>query len=140
MSDNQNSCSRPVRGKPPVGAVLERQDRQLRFAHLNRQQPDPGAAVGGLLREEFSRRCSVGSAWQRRVIALLEEHTGLELLPRISGVELRRGVLRLEVAEAAARYDLGLRWQQRLLEIVRSHLPAAGIHAVRFVIGGSGKA
>jgi hypothetical protein len=81
---------------------------------------------------EFRLRCC-GLAWKRRLVAVLEEHAGPELLSKVEGFEVRRGELRLETAEPAVRYELGLRWEQRLLAVLRTQLPSAGITAVRFV-------
>lgn len=113
---------------------VDPRDRKLYFAHLNRQRPERTEAVAGLVRAEFERRCR-GPAWKQRLMAVLEEHAGPGLLSRVQGLETRRGELRLEVSEAAVRYELGLRWEQRLLAVFKSRLPSAGITAVRFVAG-----
>ncbi len=109
-------------------------DRKLYFAHRNGQRAENAEAVCGLLRAEFERRCR-GVAWKQRLMEVLEEHAGPGLLSRVQGLEARRGELRLEVSEPAVRYELGLRWEQRLLALLRSRLPSAGITAVRFVPG-----
>jgi len=109
-------------------------DRKLYFAHRNGQRAERAEPICTLLQAEFERRCR-GPAWKQRLMAVLEEHAGPGLLSRVQGLETRRGELRLEVSEPAVRYELGLRWEQRLLAILRSRLPAAGITAVRFVPG-----
>ena len=93
--------------------------------------------VRGLLRAAFERHCK-GPAWRQQLMAVLEQHAGAGLLSKVQGVEARQGELRLEVSEAAVRYELRLRWEQRLLALLRSQLPAAGITAVRFVPGRCG--
>jgi hypothetical protein len=89
-------------------------------------------AIAGLAQNEFRLRCC-GPTWKRRLAAFLEEHAGPELMSKVEGFEVRRGELRLETAEPAVRYELGLRWEQRLLALLRTQLPSAGITAVRFV-------
>jgi hypothetical protein len=109
-------------------------DRKLFFAHLNGQRRERAEPIAGLVKAEFERRCR-GATGQQRLLALLEEHAGPGLLSRVQGLETRRGELRLEVSEPAVRYELGLRWEQRLLALLKSRLPSAGITAVRFVPG-----
>lgn len=128
---------RAARSNPAAEAVsipIDPVDRKLYFAHRNRQRRDPAEAVAGLVRLEFERRCC-GPAWKQQLLAVLEEHAGPGLTSRVQGLEARKGELRLEVAEPAVRYELGLRWEQRLLAVLRSQLPSAGITAVRFVAG-----
>ena len=127
-------ASDPGRAGRSVEAPADPRDRGLYFAHRNRQGAEPAEAVCGLVRAEFERRCR-GPAWKQRLLAVLEEHAGPGLLSSVQGLEARRGELRLEVSEPAVRYELGLRWEQRLLALLRSELPAAGITAVRFVPG-----
>ncbi|GMV96685.1 MAG: hypothetical protein AMXMBFR83_10470 [Phycisphaerae bacterium] len=140
MHDGRN---RPLVRHPRVPQPTGVSDRQLTFVHRNGQHALRVSPVGPEVRAEFARRCSDGPAWRRRLVAVIEEHAGPELLAKVAGVELRRGVLKLEVSDATVRYELGLRWQQRLLAILQAHLPAAGISGVRFVVGrsaGAGRA
>ncbi|HSW46001.1 MAG TPA: DciA family protein [Phycisphaerae bacterium] len=78
-----------------------------------------------------------GPAWRRRVLAVLCELGGEALMGRVSGASLRRGVLCLEVADAAALYDLRIRWEQCLLGVIQAEMPGAGVHTIRFVVRGS---
>lgn len=140
MNDERD---RPLAPLSRIPRPTDVSDRQMLFAHRNRQYALRASSIGAEVRAEFARRCSDGPAWRRRLVAVIEEHAGPELLTKVGGVELRRGVLRLEVADATVRYELGLRWQQRLLAILQAHLPAAGISGVRFVVGrsaGAGRA
>jgi len=77
-----------------------------------------------------SGRLSQG--WRRRVMALLAEHAGTELLEAAEPVSLRGGVLTFEVSDPAAMYYLRIRWEQQLMDIFTRRLPAAGVHTVRF--------
>lgn len=120
------------RSEGVIGVPLDGEDRRLYFAHQNGQGHERVEGVGGLVQGEFERCCR-GPVWKRRLLAVLEEHAGPALTARLGGVEARRGELRLEVADSAVRYELGLRWEQRLLAVLRSQLPSAGITAVRFV-------
>jgi len=108
-------------------------NRQLKWVQANRTPGTSWAAVGGLCQTLLKSPALRGPAWKRQLIGVLEEHAGPELLSRVEGIEVRRGVLRLEVAEPTLRYELGLRWQQRLLALLQARLPAAGVVAVRFV-------
>jgi len=110
---------------------VSRTPRQLRWIHQNRPLSRP-EAVGEIARKVVESQCQGGPAWRRGVFAMLEEHAGAELLQHIGGVDLRGGVLKLEVAEPAVAYHLRLQWEQRLLEVCQACLPAAGVHTVRF--------
>lgn len=108
-------------------------DSQLKWVQANRTRGPSWAAIGGLAQAALAGPALKGPAWKRALIPVLEEHAGPELLSRIAGIDVRRGELRLEVAEPAVRYELRLRWEQRLLAVLRAQLPSAGISAVRFV-------
>jgi len=128
----RTSISRRLARSEEEAVPVDGEDRRLYFAHRNGQRRETAEAVRGLVEAEFKRSCR-GPAWRREVLGLLAERAGPELLARLAGLEMRRGELQLEVAEPAARYELRLRWEQRLLEMLRMHLPSAGITAVRFV-------
>ena len=119
----------------PVDGLMDPEERRLRFVYQNGQRADTFTAVGSVVKAEFEKRCSEGPAWRRQLAAVIEEHAGQELLSKIEGMVLRKGVLQLEVTEPALRSALGFQWQQRLLAILQNHVPAAGITSVRFVMG-----
>ncbi|HOB74432.1 MAG TPA: DciA family protein [Phycisphaerae bacterium] len=108
-------------------------DRQLKWVQANRTPAVSWASVAELCGALLKGPSLRGPAWKRRLIGVLEEHAGPELLSRVEGIEVRRGVLRLQVAEPAVRYELGLRWEQRLRAVLQAQLPEAGVIAVRFV-------
>ncbi len=91
------------------------------------------AAAGDLVKAALEARTKL-SVLQRRLLGMLEEQAGGELLDHVTLVEVNRGVLRVETAEPAVLYDLRLRWEQRILELVDTHLPEMGIHTVRFAL------
>lgn len=103
-----------------------------RDARVSRRFPvSVGEVAADLLRDEQA----AGPAWRRRLVAVLDEHAGGELLDHASIVGVRAGVLRLHVAEPALMYKLRLAWEQRLLELLRTQLPDSGIHTIRFTAG-----
>jgi len=72
------------------------------------------------------------TALQRRIEELLKEYAGAELIDSVAVGELSKGMLTLYVADAAVLYQLRLIWEQKVLQIVQAHLPAAGIYEIRF--------
>jgi hypothetical protein len=113
-------------------------DQQLGYIQANRDKrvtrrfPKP---VGQVAAEFLSSGVATGPAWRRKLVGLLEEQAGKELLAHASIVGVRAGVLRLHVAEPALMYSLRLMWEQRLLNLLRTELPEAGVHTVRFTTG-----
>jgi hypothetical protein len=76
---------------------------------------------------------STASAWRARLVGVLEEHAGAELMQRVTVLDVRQGVLRLEVESPAEAYHLRVGWEQKLLCLLQVQLPGAGIHTVRFI-------
>jgi hypothetical protein len=118
--------------------VAKVSDEQLRHIQENRDgrvsrrfPVSVGQVAADLLRSERL----AGPAWRRRLVAVLEEHAGDELLNHASIVGVRSGVLRLHVAEPALMYKLRVAWEQRLLTLLRTQLPDSGIHTIRFTAG-----
>ena len=89
--------------------------------------------MGGLAREVVASPQVTGPAWRRRLLGVLAEEVGPELLEHATVVSVRMGVLTLEAAEPAALCHLRIRWEQPLLQLLQSRLPEAGINSVRFV-------
>ena len=132
-------------------------ETRLRWVHYNHgepgRRPEPPASTGrtrareqweaarrgcaaparDLMRAALEARAKL-STLQRRLLSMLEEEVGGELLDHLSALEVKRGILRVETAEPAVLYDLRLRWEQRILGLVDAHLPELGIHAVRFAL------
>ena len=79
------------------------------------------------------------SALQQRLLVILGEEGGSQLLDQVGALRVNGGTLRIEVADPVALYDLRLRWQGRLLEAVQRRLPEAGVCAVRFVLARRGR-
>lgn len=113
-------------------------EQQLRFVQDNRDKrvrarlPVRAGQVAG---ELLKSGTLVRPAWRRRLLAVLEEYAGRELLDYAAVVSVRAGVLRLHVAEPGLMYRMRLAWEQRLLEVLRVELPEAGIHSIRFSTG-----
>lgn len=114
------------------GSPMNRSRRQLEWVQRNHPSYRSDH-VGTLARQVMESQIRKGFAWRRNVFALLEEHAGAELLIHVAGIDLYQGVLKLEVTEPAAAYHLGMLWEQRLLELYQTRLPAAGVHTVRFI-------
>ena len=115
-------------------------DDQLRWVQENRTLRDRGGGcevVGAVARGLLASGCLAGPAWRRRLLAVIEEHAGSDLLGRAAVAGLRNGVLRFQVRELGLAYALRLRWEQRLLDLLRAEVPEAGIHTVRFIVAGS---
>lgn len=113
-------------------------DKQLQYIQGNRDgrvSRRAPVAVGQVAAELLRAEQLAGPAWRRRLLAVLDEYAGSELLNHASIVGVRDGVLRLHVAEPAMMYKLRLAWEQRLVEILRTQLPSAGIHGIRFTAG-----
>lgn len=107
-------------------------DEQLQWTHRNRQPRSRAVRIGELA-QEFRRSSRMnGPAWRRKLMGLLQEVLG-EDFSLIAGAQLRDGVLKLEIVQAARIYGLRLKWEQRLLQQLSEQLPASGINAIRFV-------
>lgn len=116
------------RPRPP--AETERTRAREQWETTRRGQAAP---AGGLVRAALEARTRL-STMQRRLLGMLEEQAGSELLEHVMALEVRQGILRFETAEPAILYDLRMRWEQRLLGLVDAYLPELGIHGVRFVL------
>lgn len=113
-------------------------ERQLEWVRKNlsaRGGSRRTAAIGEVADRIITAHGSSMPSWRRRVLKVLAEHAGPELLDLVSPVSLRDGVLTLAATEPAATYRLRLEWEQRLLRLLQTQVPAAGIVAVRFVAG-----
>lgn len=108
-------------------------ERQLGWVQSNQARPEHSAAIGDLAQQFMKSPAVRGPAWRRRLLAVLEEHLGTAVVEQVQEVRVRHGVLRMAVVEPGVRYELGLRWEQRVLDLIRAHVPEAGIHTVRFV-------
>ena len=114
--------------------VQDAGDHQLRWVQENNTRrrgrlPD---RIGLVMRSLIASPRLLGSRRQRQCRVLLAEHAGAALLDHVNIGPLRNGVLKLEVTDPAVLYHLRLCWEQRLLGLFRDHLPAAGVHTVRF--------
>ncbi len=112
-------------------------DRQLHWVQRNRSRawaPRVGA-IGPLSRKLLDSPNLRGPAWRRRLIAVVGEHAGPELLDQAELVSIRRGILTLRVSDAATACHLRLQWEQRLLQLLQARTPEAGITAIRFTVG-----
>jgi hypothetical protein len=107
-------------------------DERLKWICRNRPQEQPVERVGPLASQVLGSARVAGPAWKRRLLSLLAEHVGPELLDHAEPVGLRGGTLTFQVAEPAVLYHMRLQWEQRLLQLVRIRLPEAGISAIRF--------
>jgi hypothetical protein len=116
------------RPKPPIATGRTQAREQWEGARRGRVVP-----AGDLVKAALEARTKL-STLQRRLLAMLEEQAGGELLDHVTTVEVSRGTLRVETAESAVLYDLRLRWEQRILGLVDAHLPELGIHTVRFAL------
>lgn len=111
---------------------MYKSQRQLGWIHRNRPTPRLDT-IGVVVRRVIESHVLRGPKWRRGVLTMLEEHAGSELLDHVANLDLRNGILKLEVKEAAAAYHLGMLWEQRLLMACQMNLPAAGVHTVRFI-------
>lgn len=137
-------------------------DKHLRWVHYNRAEagarPRPpvesqhtrcreeweasrrGAttAAGKLVRVIMENRTRL-SVLQQKLLAILGEEGGSELLDQVGTLRVSGGTMQIEVADPVALYDLRLRWQGRLLKAMQSRLPEAGVCAVRFRLARHGR-
>lgn len=74
-----------------------------------------------------------GPAWRRAILRVMDEQAG-ELRDLVEVESLKDGVLTLSVGEPTRLYHLRIHWEQRLLDVVRAHVPESGVHTVRFVL------
>lgn len=107
-------------------------EQQLKWIQQNRTRKTRATAVGKVARAILNSPCVNGPAWRRGLLAVLTEHAGTELLEYATPVSIQAGVLSFEVCEPTVLYHLRVHWEQRLLKVLQSQLPAAGINAIRF--------
>ena len=108
------------------------EDRQLRWVQRARS-PQADAAAFGPMAQAFARGLGRGGpAWRQKLIGILHDEAGPEVLDHAEPTSMRRGVLTFEVCDPAVAYHLRLHWEQRLLQLIAARLPQAGIHSVRF--------
>ena len=123
-----NHAEPGARPEPPV--ENERTQRRARWEAARRGTATRAGQVAKGVLEGRLRLSSV----ERRLLAVLHEEGGAELVDRIESLGLKRGVLRIETGDGVSVYDLRLRWEQRLLRAVHEGLPEAGVRAVRFAL------
>ena len=107
-------------------------ERQLKWVQQSRTLRQRDARVDDLAKECVQALGRGGPAWRQKMIGVLYDEVGLELLDHAEPVSISRGVLTFRVAEAAAAYHLRMQWEQRLLQLIAARLPQAGIHTIRF--------
>lgn len=105
--------------EPPAGAYRRRGDR--------RKTQVVGELVEGVL-GVLRRR----SAFDQALYDLLSVQFGDVLLSQATPAGVQRGVLMMNASNAGAAYQLGLQWEQRILEVIWARLPHSGITGVRF--------
>jgi hypothetical protein len=116
--------------RPPPPVETARTQARARWEASGRGRT---ASAGELVRAVLQERTKL-SELQRKLLEVLDEEAGDELLAHVGILNVRKGVLVVETAEAAVLYSLRLRWEQRLLQVVQKRLPNLGIHAVRFAL------
>ena len=123
-SDKQTARSR--KGPTQQGAVHRAEGK-------NGWHTKSPTAVGQVVRDIIELTVEQATQ-QQNLIELLRKHCDCELTKQIMLVSIRHGTLVVQVgtAEPAVLYHLRLRWEEPVVEVMRRHLPAAGIHMVRF--------
>ncbi|MHC4445356.1 MAG: DciA family protein [Planctomycetota bacterium] len=107
-------------------------DRQLQWVQKNRTRRRIPTMIGNDVSKVLKSPQVAGSAMQRRVASILQEHAGADLLDHavVGGVD--KGILTLYVENAAVLYQLRLQWEQKLLRLMQTQMPGSGIHEIRF--------
>src|SRR5689334_21085199 len=110
-------------------------DRQLRWEQQSKAVRQRDARAGDVARECVQALGRGGPAWRQRLIGVLYDEVGFDLLDHAEPASISRGVLTFRVTEAAMVYHLRIQWEQRLLQLLAARLPQAGIHSIRFSAG-----
>lgn len=113
---------------------MDRDTRHLVWVQRNRGKRQGAEAIGAWAQRAVIEQLGALPAWRRRLLGTLEECLGADWNTYVMGVDLRDGVLKIGVGEPARLYQLRLQWEQRLLDVLRAELPAAGIHTIRWVV------
>lgn len=114
-------------------------ERELAWVQRNHPQRRAPEAVGSLVQALLPSSRLGKCVCRQRLVSLLEQRAGPALLQHVSGLEIRRDVLLLRVAEPAMLYHLRLRWEQEIIQLLETELPEVGVHTVRFVSSVIGK-
>ena|SRR5687767_7692145 len=112
-------------------------EKQLQWIQRNRApkgRAKMASSVGEVAQGLLGSGQLSGPAWKSRLLEALEEHAGVDLLDHAEPLSVRNGILTFGVLEPAVLYHLRLQWEQRILQLVQSGLPEAGISAVRFIV------
>lgn len=112
-------------------------EKQLNWIQRNRApkgRAKLATLIGQVAQDILGSGQLAGPAWKSRLLEVLEEHAGPALLDHAEPLTVRNGILTLGVEEPAVLYHLRLQWEQRILQLVQSGLPEAGISAVRFIV------
>ncbi len=107
-------------------------DRQLHWVQKARSAQWRAGLLGPLACECVRGLGRGGPAWRQRLISVLYEEAGPELLDHAEPTSLRQGVLTFQVSEPALAYHFRLNWEQRLLRLLAARVPQAGVHTIRF--------
>ena len=111
-------------------------ERRLQWVQRNLARGRKPQRLGEVAQALLSNPKLSGPAWRRRLLAVLAEHLGADLLDHVRVAGVRDGVLKLEVSEPAVLYHLRLQWEQRIVEVLHAELPEVGVHTVRFNLRG----
>ncbi len=123
--------NRAEAGHRPAPPIETRQTRARKGWEQTRR--GRAAPIGELVDVVLTDR-AVLSELQGRLLDLLEQQAGPDLLEHVTSVGIKQGILKLETAEPAVLYDLRIRWQQRVLHLVNAYMPELGIREVRFTL------
>ena len=107
-------------------------DQRLQWVQKNRTRRRAPTLIGADVKGVLESPPVAGSAMQRRLASMLQEYAGADLLDYAAVGGVDKGVLTLYVESAAVLYQLRLVWEQKLLQLMQSQLPGAGIHEIRF--------
>jgi hypothetical protein len=115
------------------GAADVVDERQLQWIQRNtgRRGWGEAAPIGELAQKLLDSPQLKAPVWQRRLLAVLQEHAGEDFLKHVVPISVRKGVLTFQVGEPTILYHFRLQWEQRLLRLLQA-VPEAGICSIRF--------
>jgi hypothetical protein len=114
----------------PQWCVMD--DRQLKWVQKARTLRERAGVVGPVASEFVKSLGRGGPAWRQKLIGILYDEIGPELMDHVEPYSLSRGILTFRVEQPAMAYHLRMQWEQTLLQMLNARLPQAGINSIRF--------
>lgn len=111
-------------------------DIQLRWVKKNWGKAHEPEQIGRFVRAVPVQGMRDAASRRREALSAVVWKAGIELARQVRSLREQGGVLYLEVDDPVTLYHLRIRWEQELLDILRTDPSVSDIGAVRFTTRG----